>query len=111
MDKKDLKKVLKPLIRECILEIMAENFIDKKIQEIVVKNAGNSIPEQKNNTKSVSPTKEALRKLMLENAEEPNPYTKSTESDGRPPQMRGMDPNFGKELVSEDQILNLMSRK
>jgi len=66
MDKTELKKLLKPLMKECIREVLMENGLQKILSEAVV-----SQPEQKQVTQKVSNTQEKpqineARKKMLE---------------------------------------------
>lgn len=66
MDKIELKKLLKPLMKECIREVLMENGLQKILSETVV-----SQPEQKQVIQKVANTQEKpqineARKKMLE---------------------------------------------
>lgn len=117
MKASDLKKALKPVILECLREILAEEFIRKVTAEEVVatlsesKKASKKEVVQENRHVNVNvPTssiRETLRNAIIGDS---NPY-EDDDAESVPTSggvsYSNTDPNFGRQYVSKQQLTNI----
>lgn len=66
MNKKDLKKAIKPLVKECIQEILLEEgMLSNIVSEVAIGMQGNVIAESKKQTKDIFSQKSARKEASI----------------------------------------------